>query len=358
MTTALFIGPMLLAHRMKLPVTGILRASLGSIPASALRLCGAFYLVFWLLSWVWVSGYLWSGVPFRPLETPERPLLDVAIVVFLAATSLQSLRVEAKLASFTNQVAIAVFIAALLRAEDGWYAVPAGLELPADVSQVKEVWNGFSDLAFYCLPLAVFAADFGFRLRDRRQLAMTSVMGVVVPLFGSLLAIAVIDAAVSRSELYQPSLRPDVAMALWSHMAASAVIGRKMICSITLFGAMRFGFRFLAHSLGVERPFTRRGWILLAGAVTGIVASHIGDSFSVRPALDVSGRLLTAAAAVLTGDLLVRSKPPEAIRRVDVAGSLALLVGLAAPSVPLTYLVALVAGVSFRSLERLARRAR
>ena len=88
------------------------------------------------------------------------------------------------------------------------------------------MWDALSELAWYSAPLAVFAADFGHRCRARKQAAMIGLMGVALPLFGALLMMGVIGAAVRASTFYQPSVAPNVGMALWSQVASE---GRTLV---------------------------------------------------------------------------------------------------------------------------------
>jgi len=74
-------------------------------------------------------------------------------------------------------------------------------------------------------------------------------MGFAVPLFAVLMMIGVTNVATVKSSFYQPSLNPNVVMALWGHAARSSLPGRMLIVAVTMFGALRFGLRSLAETV-------------------------------------------------------------------------------------------------------------
>ena len=86
---------------------------------------------------------------------------------------------------------------------------------------------GLSELAFYMAPLGLIAANFGYRVGGRRQVALTAACGAALPLLMTMLLVGLIRTATYHSSLYQPSLNPTVSMALWSRTAHSALGGRQ-----------------------------------------------------------------------------------------------------------------------------------
>jgi hypothetical protein len=168
-------------------------------------------------------------------------------------TGLQGFRTTAKPALFTNKLGLAILVEALTRVHEG---LPSALKgFPAsDGDSVASIGvHGLSLLAFYAGPLIFLAADFGYRVQGRQQVVMIAGIGVVLPLCGTLLLVGVIGLATLASPYYQPSLEPNVAMALWSKAAGSALPARMMIASITTFGAARFGARALANWVATPR---------------------------------------------------------------------------------------------------------
>jgi hypothetical protein len=338
-----YMGPMLLAHRLRRPLFGVIEDCLGWIPMLALRVCATIFLV------LWIGGCAWMLATFA-IKT-NGGVVAAALLLLIFWTGTQSLRMHAKLASFSLQLAIAILIAALLRVQVGWYAIPEGFELTADRSGVTEAWIGFSWLAWYVMPVGIFAAEFGYRCRNRRDVAFLGLTGVAVPLFVSLLAAGVIGTAVGHSDLYQPSLAPSVGMALWSHAASSAVAPRVIIAAVTAFGAMRFGVRALAESASRFMPI----------AAVAVLATALMPAFSFEAAFGFTIRCMAVTSAVLTGDYLVRRRSAGVRRRFHWGGCLALLVGMATPlyfpgSYPRgiqSYLVALIACVAIRGGQRI-----
>jgi hypothetical protein len=161
---------------------------------------------------------------------------------------------------------------------------------------------------------------------------MAGLMGAALPLFGVLLLVGTVGVATGASSFYRPSLNPNVAMALWSHAANSAIPPRLMIAGITLFGALRVGARALVNTVAGRIPGTLREWILLGGSV---VAAALFSLIRFDPVFQrtfhFSSRCLLVTSAVLTGDYLMKSRQPKSAKRIDAIGILAFLTGMATP---------------------------
>lgn len=190
-------------------------------------------------------------------------------------------------------------------------------------------WNPI--LIGYAAPLALFAASLVNSSQCRRSVAKTALLGFALPLFGSVLLIGVTNVATFYSGLYQPSLEPNIPMALWSNTAASAVPGRMLIVGITVFGALRFGVRALITTASIRVPGGgTRSWAKLAGlfvAVTWLSLHEQADVLSM--VLDVSATALVGTIAVLTVDYLTGGGWAGKARRVDWIGSAAVLASVA-----------------------------
>lgn len=262
----------------------------------------------------------------------EYALCAAAILAFVFATGLQSIDTEAKLAVFTNKLALAVLIAALIRVHDGWRAVPLGFHPAGKQLPISDAGDAIAALSLYVAPLALLAADFGLRCRSRQHVAMAGLMGAAVPLFGVLLLVGAVGVATGASSFYRPSLTPNVAMTLWSHTAPSAMPGRFMIAGITSFGVLRFGARALVNATAMPAPGTRRGWTLLGFFIVaaGLLSLVPFDPIFGRTSL-FSARCLVVTSAVLTGDYLTKSRHPKPTKRIDAAGAFAFLAGMATP---------------------------
>jgi hypothetical protein len=185
-------------------------------------------------------------------------------------------------------------------------------------------------VSVYVAPLAFLAADFGYRSRGRKQVDTLAVLGIALPLFVTLLVVAVIDVATASSGSYQPSLAPNVAMALWAHLGANALPGRMMLTSITVLGALRFGAKALAESAVPVAAGKRVRWAVLAAFIPAIAWVSIQDWQRVSVSLEWPATCLAVASAVLTVDFATRRWRTERVRRIDWVGTSALLVGCTA----------------------------
>ena len=252
-------------------------------------------------------------------------------MIFLLVTGTQSFRTSARLALFTNKLAFVILLAALIRVREG---LPSALQAFSDSAGCPAALiavHNLSHLAFYVGPLAFLAADFGYRLQSRREVAMTGAFGLVLPLFGTVLLVAIIGLATNASSYYQPSLEPTVAMALWSRAAGSALPGRVMIAVITTFGAGRFGARALTNVIAISNLSPRSLRVLLA-CFCGVIAWFSLHPYDTNLSISshTSAAFLTVTAAVLTGDFVNRRSRQGRLCRIDWLASSALAMGLSA----------------------------
>jgi hypothetical protein len=341
-TTLFFMGPALATHAAGRPLLLVIADSIGSVPAFGLRLCCVLYLVLWIANLVAIPPWWWGCcaprwwwaccAPMRQISLTEFYIFVAVLPAFLFVTGRQSLRTRAKLALFSNKLAVAILIAALIRVHQGLPVVLGGHWTTGGRSWGTEVWEGLSDLAFYVAPLGLVAASFGHSSHGRRQVVATGLMGVALPLFATLLLVGVIGAADFASPFSQPSLQPTVAAALSSNAARSALPARMMIAAITVFGVARFGVAALAEAAGIPAAGTRRGWALLAcfiGATAWLSLHQYAPAFTA--ALDLAARCLGVTGTVITVDFLFGRRRVEQARKVDWVGLIALLAGLATP---------------------------
>jgi hypothetical protein len=272
LTALFFVGPALASYTAKRPLLGVVENSLGSIPAYGLRFCCVVFLMLWIAKLVsWPGFGLLPAIMRRDVTSMESGATTAALLVFVFITSLQSLRTSAKLALFTNKLGLAILVAASIRVRQGLPAALNGYPNSSVHSELMDFWHGLSLLAFYVAPLAFLAANFGHRSHRRKSVAMTALVGIAAPLAGTLLSVGVINVALIAAGFYQPSLQPSVTMALWGHVARSALPGRMLVAAITIFGAMRFGIRSLAESASMR---SLRSWwsLVLLGCLAGVTA--------------------------------------------------------------------------------------
>ena len=331
-TALFFLGPALATQAARRPLLGIAEISLGSIPTFGLRLCCVLFLLGWISNLVAVPWLWWTDSMFRrQVSLTEFGLIAAGVLVFLFVTGLQSLRTSAKLALFTNKLAIAVLVAALVRVRDGWPAITRDFGDFAVLTGGSGLWQGLSLLSFSVAPLVFLAADFGQRSQERKQVAMIALWGLVLPLCGTLVVVGLLAVATFASQFYQPSLPPHIAMALWGKAAGHCLPGLMMVTAVTMFGAVRFGARALSKSLSKLAPGRRSRWTLLGCFIGAIVWLALQEYRKYSVPFDLSATCLAVAAAVVTADFLTASWRVERARRVDWVGVAALLGGLASP---------------------------
>jgi hypothetical protein len=327
-----FVAPALAVHAAGKPLFAVIEDSLGSVPALSVRLCAVAFLVSWLAEFVSLPLRIWSNNLEMQVTALQQWGVAVAAVTFLFMTGCQSLQTLGKLATFTNKLGFAMLIAALVRIHDGWPAVFSNVKNIGGVSWVPQLWSGTLELAFYVAPIGLLCCSFASRLHGRRQLAIAGMSGMAVPVFLTLLLVAVIGTATHASSLYQPSLQPTVAMALWSHTARSAVPGRMLVAAVTVFGAGRLASRLLADAIVAITPRRWPGRLLMILFVLGTAWLSL-DPFSpvLTATLNWPALCLGLTSAVLTADFMIRAPHVQRKRRVAWTGSCAVLVGLTAP---------------------------
>jgi hypothetical protein len=305
-TVVFFVGPAFACQQSGRGLLGTVENSLGSIPAYCVRLCCLWFLVVWIagLIAVPVSSQL-TFILRTEVSSVQSAALAGVLLAFLFLTGLQSLQASARLALFTNKLGFAVLVAAFLRVHEGWPAALTGFSGSPERSAVLEVWRGLSVLAFYVAPLAFLAGDLVHRMETRKDAVMMGVMGIALPICGTLLLVGMIDVATLASQYYQPSLNPTVAMALWGKAAGSALPARMMITAITMFGAARFGASALATSVSTRWCAGRLVWVPLGCLIAVIAWCSIHPyAAGLTVSMDVSAMFLVVTAAVLSGDVV------------------------------------------------------
>jgi hypothetical protein len=331
---ALFsLGPALAAQAAGQPLFRAVESSLGSIPAWGVRLAAWWFLMVWISTMVWIPSSWWlPSILRRPVSPVESRVAAVAMLTFVLITSFQSLRARAKAASFSSKLGVAILLAAAIRVRAGWPAAFHDTPDGASSLPLVDVWHGLSMLGFYIGPVVFLSAGLVHRVQQRKQLFLAVGLGILLPLCGTLLVLTVIRVATYPAGYGQPGLPPNVTMALWNNAAAGALPARMTLAAITLFGALRFCVSAVSESASVP---ALQGWLkwlptvcVLAASVW--VADQPGGGFGLR-GFETAGACLTAVAAVLTADFLVRRQHQQQARTVDWVGLTALLAGLATP---------------------------
>jgi hypothetical protein len=190
------------------------------------------------------------------------------------------------------------------------------------------LWSGLAELSAYVVPFGLLAADLSARLRTRKDAVLAATAGIAIPLFGSVLLAGIVAVATANSQFYQPSLNPTVSMALFGHVASSALPGRWAIGAITIFGVARFCIRSLSISVPVQPVRWKWAVVGLVCAVSCWLSLH---PFAVWFEATMRGlaNCLGAVSAILTADWLVRHR--AASRRIDWTALAAFAIGIVVP---------------------------
>jgi hypothetical protein len=330
LTLLFFWGPAIACQVTNRPLPGVIEDSVGTIPAFAVRFCCALFLVFWI-SRIIAALVFWWPLFFRERSVSpfESGAVGTILLAFLFLTAHQAIRATSALALFTNKLMLALLLAAAIRVQEGWGATLVGHRWDG---WYFGVWMGVSELALYMAPIGLIAAEFGYRIGSRRELALTTLWGAALPLLVTMLLVGLIRTATYNSSFYQPSLTPTVDMALWSHTAHSALGGRLLVAGVTVFGALRFASRSLTTIAGVRFPGSRPGLLFVCCVIgmTSWLALQVFDN-PFQAALDWSGRCLGAMSAMITADLVTRKRRAGGPRAVDWIGLMSLAAGLATP---------------------------
>jgi hypothetical protein len=219
-----------------------------------------------------------------------------------------------------------MLIAAFIRVHDGWASLPAGFHPQSP--PFEQICRSVSALAFYVAPLLLLTAGTAGRCAGRKDVAISGLMGLVLPMFLALSISLIIGVATVQSSLYRPSLEPTVFMALFSRVAGSATASRMFIAAITTFGAARFGVRSLWDASGL-RPFGKWHWAVIASVVAVITSLAINPyAEGLTMISDLVATCLVMSGAVLTAYFLGNWRDLESSRLVDWIAVLALVAGM------------------------------
>ena len=184
-----------------------------------------------------------------------------------------------------------------------------------------------SKLAFDLAPLALLASAYAQRLTSEKEVLRTATLGFALPVGASLFVMSAINFATSQSSLYQPSLTPNIAMALWGGSAASAKTGPAMIALLTTFGAFRFGIRSIPTIIPNPRFHLPAVFTILALSLANLAWGEYTKQVTFPPDFDPPAVVLAIVTAILSADAL-HNRPTES-KQIDWPATTALIAAFA-----------------------------
>ncbi len=317
------VGPALAVYRSGNGLFPAIEASLGAVPTHAIRLCAFWFLALWLSDLLRrPASWELSAILHRDTDLWDTLIASALLLAFLAYTALQSHQTSVNLAKFTNRLAIAVLLAAVIRLHEAWATSLPMLLTTGPDSPSRFPFERFTKLAFELAPLALLASAFAQRIGSEREALRTAALGFATPLCAVLLLLSAINFTTFHSSFYQPSLEPTIAMALWGGAASSAIPGGFMITTITTFGAIRFGIRAIPTAV----PNPRFHLPAVCAVLTGVALLVVSTPESLIDS-SIPSTVLAVTTAILTADALHNHPTPP--KQIDWVATLALLTALA-----------------------------
>lgn len=152
-------GPALAVYRSGNGLFPAIERSLGVVPTHAIRLCSFWFLALWLSDLLRrPASWQLPAILHRDTDLWDTLIASVLLLAFLAYTALQSHQTSVTLAKFTNRLAIAVLLAAVIRLHEAWPTSLPLLMTTGPNSPSRFPYERFTNLAFDLAPLALLAA--------------------------------------------------------------------------------------------------------------------------------------------------------------------------------------------------------
>ena len=330
MVTLFYFGPALSAQARHGSLYDVACDSFGTLPAFALCAGCAFFLILWTAAWalsIVLVGQMGSHRSFLELR-----FVTGVVVLFLFFTAFPSLRSHAKLASFTNKLAIAILVATLIRARRG---IPAAWDAESYLNSAG-AWHYLADLSYYAGPLMLLAAGFGRRCRTKKHALMIGLSGLALPIVASVVGSSLVIGAGLALHERLTSIPLNVGAVLTYGDSRHYLWPKMALLALTMFGLIRFGACALAETISgynLRRP-VKLSLFALSIVAIGWLANYAWD-FS--GTIESAATALAAVAGVLTADALtgLHNRPRH---RFDWIGLSALGVAFLAPW-PLEFLL-------------------
>lgn len=322
------IGPALAVHRSGRGLFPALENSFGTSPTLALRLLALWFTFSFLSNLLRHVAWRLDNVFQRPTDWKDSLVTSFVLLLFLAYTALQSKPTTTELAKFTNRLSIAVLLVAIIRLHEVWPTTLPILLTTGPGGAYFLPKHHVSKLAFDLAPLGLLASAYAQRLTSEKEVLRTATLGFALPVGASLFVMSAINFATSQSSLYQPSLIPNIAMALWGDSAASAKTGPAMIALLTTFGAFRFGIRSIPTIIPNPRFHLPAVFTILALSLANLAWGEYTKQVTFPPDFDPPAVVLAIVTAILSADAL-HNRPTES-KQIDWPATTALIAAFAA----------------------------
>jgi hypothetical protein len=327
--TLFFLGPALAAHKTRRSLFHVVEASFGKVPAIAFRIGCAALCILWIVGIAAVSSLFVRYLLQRSLSRVELGLFAIFSILFLLATGLQSLRTSAKLAFFSNKLGLALLIAAAIRVSR--YLPDAWDDMGLAISDANHVWLHIAAPLVVIGPMALLAADFGYRTHTRKDVVLIGTFGLALPMGLILFLTSLIQRAASHWYPYS-GYPANMNVALWGADSEHYRPQWVALALVTLFGFARF-FVFMLRATVAPLVPKRKSWLVVLGAVVlaGATLSVIADQTPILTRnLELAARLAACIAAILSADYLVGRWIIRRTRTVDWPALLFVIVGCTA----------------------------
>ena len=288
--------------------------SFGRIPALVLRLCCVAYLLTVMANVI----SLFSFSILVLLGWPHRASAFTALVlIFIFVTSRGGEHSNWKRSWFSDKLMMAVLIAALIRMRDGWPALAKPVEASASLEELlPSLWR----LSGFVAPLLLVGANLGRQLKSRKQVLLTGITGICLPMIAMLLFLGVLSMAANAIPSGGSFPVSALHRALFMHVSIRSGDVMLAVAYLTNFGLLRFCARScLAACTGF-----RWNAVLVP---CFIVAILVAPSFEGTAWLATSARCLAVAAAVVSARPASEASSPS----IKWIGLLAFGAGLASP---------------------------
>jgi hypothetical protein len=326
-----YLGPALAAQSSKRSVFGLAETSLGSIGALGLRVGSAIFLVLWLGEQINVMARWLVPLWTRPVASEAAEGVDAVILVLLVFwTGVQNLRIAARLAFFTNKLAIALLIAALIRVRAGWPAALHSFDQQTYLAQAPDLWAELAKLSFWAAPLLFLASNFGRGCQSRKQITLIGLFGIAGPVAVVLCVLGFTERAAHSAGVTTQGIA-NIGSALFGGNSMRYFPEFTALLAIAMLGTARYGIGALVECLTVLRGHRFVYWSILGLAAFIITVLAATTFLDVSVAVNPLVKFLVAAAAVLSADFLTSRWRVPSSRKIDWVGATALLAGWGLP---------------------------